>query len=94
MVQPTPSDRQAQDPLGLLHDSQSVLATKNGVIDPTENKITAIQAASEPAGEYLETISKSDLAQMEEAEWFTFLEVVITASKDKLRSFEASELPS
>jgi len=54
------------------------------VIDPDEHEIAAIAAASPMAGEYLESIGKTDLAVLTEAEWLTLLEVVITAYQDEL----------
>lgn len=62
------------------------------MIDPTEQEIEAIQAASEPAGEYLESIGKTDLATMTEEEWLTLLEVVVTAFSDKMAAL-AEEPP-
>ena len=38
-----------------------------GVIDPDEHEIAAIQAASPMAGEYLESIGKTDLAVLSDA---------------------------
>lgn len=55
------------------------------MIDPTEHEIEAIHAASEPAGEYLESLGKTDLAELEEAEWLTLLEVIVTAYTDRLQ---------
>ena len=52
--------------------------------DPTDNEIAAIQAASEPAGEYLESLGKTDLASMDEAEWLTLIEVIVTAYTDRM----------
>lgn len=71
-----------------------IIKRQYGMIDPTENEIAAIQAASQPAGEYLESLGRTDLAALEEAEWLTFLEVVVTAYLDKMRSLEQGpELP-
>jgi hypothetical protein len=36
------------------------------------------------AGEYLESIGKTDLAVLSDAEWLTLLEVIITAYQDAL----------
>ena len=54
------------------------------MVDPDEHEIAAIAAASLMAGEYLESIGKTDLAVLSEAEWLTLLEVVITAYQDEL----------
>jgi hypothetical protein len=53
------------------------------VIDPTDLEIQAMQAASEMAGEYLESIGKTDLATLEYDEWMTFIEVVCTTFNEK-----------
>ena len=63
---------------------------KRNMVDPTTHEIAAIQAASEPAGEYLEELGKTDLATLEEHEWLTFLEVVITAYQSKLAELTAA----
>lgn len=52
---------------------------KPPMLELTPQEITAITAASVPAGGYLESIGKTDLATMDEAEWLGFLEVVVTA---------------
>lgn len=54
------------------------------MVDPDEHEIAAIQAASPMAGEYLDSIGKTDLATLTDTEWLTFLEVVITAYQDEL----------
>lgn len=54
------------------------------MVDPDEHETAAIAAASPMAGEYLESIGKSDLAALSEAEWLTLLEVVVTAYQDEL----------
>ena len=55
-----------------------------GMVDPDEHEIAAIAAASPLAGEYLESIGKTDLARLTEAEWLTLLEVIVTAYQDEL----------
>ena len=54
------------------------------MVDPDEHEIAAIEAASPMAGEYLESIGKTDLAVLTDAEWMTLLEVVVTAYQDEL----------
>ncbi len=54
------------------------------MVDPDEHEIAAIASASPMAGKYLESIGKTDLAVLTEAEWLTLLEVVITAYQDEL----------
>lgn len=61
------------------------------MVDADAHEIAAIAAAGPLAGEYLESIGKTDLATLSEAEWLTFLEVVVTAYQDALvRALEAS----
>ena len=67
-----------------------VLCRSWGVVDPDAHEAAAIAAAGPLAGEYLESIGKADLALLSEAEWLTFLEVVVTAYQDALvRRLEA-----
>ena len=64
------------------------------MVDPDEHETAAIAAASPMAGEYLESIGKTDLAALSEAEWLTLLEVVVTAYQDKLaRRLDAERRP-
>jgi hypothetical protein len=62
----------------------NALCRRWGVVDPDEHEIAAIAAASPMAGEYLESIGKTDLAVLTEPEWLTLLEVIITAYQDEL----------
>ena len=59
----------------------------------TEPEIAAIQAASGPAGEYLESIKKTDLAKLTETEWYTFLEAVCVSSWDSLADHATKNIP-
>lgn len=64
------------------------------MIDLDEHETAAIAAASPMAGEYLESIGKTDLATLTEAEWLTLLEVVVTAYQDELaRRLDAERRP-
>lgn len=54
------------------------------MVDPDEHETAAIAAASPMAGEYLESIGKTDLAVLTESEWLTLLQVIITAYQDEL----------
>ena len=69
---------------GLFHALHERALPEVGVVDPDEHEIAAIAAASPMAGEYLESIGKTDLAVLTEAEWLTLLEVIITAYQDEL----------
>lgn len=73
----------------------NALCRRWGVLDPDEHETAAIEAASPMAGEYLESIGKTDLAVLTESEWLTLLEVVITAYQDELaRRLDAGRHPA
>jgi hypothetical protein len=55
------------------------------MIDPTPNEIAAMQVGGRLAGEYLESIGKSDLVTLTTDEWSTLIEVVVTGYCDTLR---------
>jgi len=59
------------------------------MIDPTEAEIAAMQAASAPAGEYIESLGKTDMAKFSEAEWMQFIEVIVTAYTDAMIAGQA-----
>jgi hypothetical protein len=61
-----------------------ILCRRWGVVDPDEHETAAIAAASSIAGEYLDSIGKTDRATLTEAEWLTLLEVIVTAHQDEL----------
>lgn len=54
--------------------------------DPTVDEIKAMEAASAPAGEYLDSIGKTDLATLTYGEWMTFIEVICSA-------YESNRIP-
>jgi len=55
------------------------------MIDPTPNEQNAFEAASQTAGEYLESLGKTDLAQLEREEWESLIESIVTGYTDRLR---------
>ncbi len=55
------------------------------MIDPTPNESEAMRVGGQEGGQYLESIGKSDLATLSEAEWDRFIDAVITAYCDHLR---------
>ena len=61
------------------------------MIDPTPNEIAAMQAGGQLAGEYLESIGKSDLITLTTEEWSTLIEVVVTGYCDTLRELAGSD---
>jgi len=65
------------------------------VVDPDEHEQAAIVATSPVAGEYLDSIGKTDLALLTETEWLTLLEVIITAYQDEIaRRLDAGRHPA
>jgi len=62
--------------------------------NPTIHEIAAIEAASGPAGEFIEDrIRETDTAQWSQDEWLSFLECVVTAYTDELRRLSDSGEP-
>jgi hypothetical protein len=55
------------------------------MIDPTPNERAAVRHAGEMGGEYLESLGRTDLARLSEAEWLAFVEAVVTGYCDRLR---------
>lgn len=64
---------------------------------PDHFEMAAIQAASESAGVYIETLGKTDMATWSEKEWHEFLEVIILAAREKMtphdRDITDDEIP-
>ena len=48
------------------------------MIDPTKNELKAMEISSERAGEYLEWLKKTDMAEFSKREWSDFIEVIVT----------------
>lgn len=70
----------------------SLISLRNKpMVDPTEHEVAALETASDQAGEYLESLGKSDLAALSHDEWMTFLEVVVTGWTDRLRELESAQ---
>lgn len=55
------------------------------VLNPTHYEKEALATAGDKAGEYLESIGKTDLAQLTREEWATFLNTVFGTATDELR---------
>lgn len=60
------------------------------MIDLTEAEIAAIEAASEPAGAYIESLGRTDMATWTREEWMTFLECVVTGFTDEMQRLAAA----
>ena len=63
------------------------------MIDPKKHEVQALAAASRSAGEYIESLAKTDLATFTSEEWATLIEVAVTAFQDHLRTAYANEPP-
>lgn len=61
------------------------------MIDPTPNETAAMIAGGCAGGEYLESIGKTDLVALTEAEWDTFVEAIVTGYCDHLRDLAARD---
>jgi len=61
------------------------------MIDPSPNERAAIAHGGTMAGEYLESLGKTDLVRFSHAEWLTLLEVIVTGYCDHLRDLAARD---
>ncbi|HMQ92667.1 MAG TPA: DUF6511 domain-containing protein [Amaricoccus sp.] len=59
------------------------------MIDPTPNEQAAMAAGGDAAGEYLESLARSDLATLSPAEWRQL--IVVTGYCDTLRELAAQD---
>lgn len=63
------------------------------MIDPTKKEIAAIEAASVLAGQYIDSIGKTDMATWSEFDWMNFIEAVVTGYSDEMQRLTADEVP-
>jgi len=61
------------------------------MIDPTPNEQVAMAAGGNAAGNYLESLGKSDLARLTQEEWRRLIEIVVTGYCDTLRELAARD---
>ena len=61
------------------------------MIDPTPNEQAAMTHGGAMAGEYLDSLGKTDLAQLTSAEWQTFIEAIVTGYCDHLRALAGKD---
>jgi hypothetical protein len=54
------------------------------MIDPTPNERAAMTQGGAMGGEYLDSLGKTDLAQLSTEEWQTFVEAIVTGYCDGL----------
>ena len=82
--------RQGKPFLWLCEDATCLKLGKT-VFHMTEKQLSAhegfaLHEAGQDAGAYLESIGKTDLAHMDEAEWHYFLKTVLNSFGDKMRA--------
>jgi hypothetical protein len=61
------------------------------MIDPTPNERAAMAHGGAMGGEYLDSLGKTDLAQLSVEEWHTLIEVIVTGYCDYLRDLAAHD---
>ena len=61
------------------------------MIDATPNERAALLHGAEMAGEYLDSLGRTDLAQLSVEEWHTLIEVAITGYCDHLRALAGKD---
>ena len=61
------------------------------MIDPTPNERAAMGHGGAMGGEYLDSLGKTDLAQLSVEEWHTLIEVIVTGYCDHLRDLAGQD---
>ncbi|MFO0992588.1 MAG: DUF6511 domain-containing protein [Hyphomicrobiales bacterium] len=61
------------------------------MIDPTPNEIAAMRHAGQLAGEYLDSIARTDLATLTTEEWHIFVDCVVTGYCEHLADLIARD---
>ncbi len=61
------------------------------MIDPTPNENAAMTHGGAVGGEYLDSLGKTDLAQLTLAEWQTLIEIIVTGYCDHLRDLASQD---
>jgi len=59
------------------------------MIDANEHEIAAMMHASDRAGEFIESLGKTDMAAWSREQWGQFIEVICTGYVDKLVDLRA-----
>ena len=70
---------------------QDLCHRRRGMIDPTPNERAAMANGGVMAGEYLDSLGKTDLAQLSIDEWHTLIEVIVTGYCDHLRDLAGQD---
>ena len=74
---------------------QGICHRRHGMIDPTRHERAAMDHAVEMAGEYIESLGRTDLMAWSPEEFDTLIEVIVTAFTDRLRDLgdDPAEVP-
>jgi hypothetical protein len=64
------------------------LTRRTPMLDPGEREVAALEHAGQAGGEYLDRLGKTDLADLDENQWRTFLGVVVVHYQHKMRELE------
>ena len=59
------------------------------MIDANEHELAAMMQASDRAGEFIETVGGTDMAEWSREQWGQFIEVICTGYVDKLVDLRA-----
>jgi hypothetical protein len=66
---------------------QTICHRRHGMIDPTRHERAAMDHAVTMAGEFVESLGRTDLMSWSEEEFDSLIEVIVTAFTDRLREF-------
>jgi Family of unknown function (DUF6511) len=74
---------------------QGICERRLAMIDPTRHERAAMDHAVDMAGEYVESLGRTDLMAWSPEEFATLIEVIVTAFTDRLRELadRAAEVP-
>lgn len=63
------------------------------MIDSTVNEKKAMEVSSKRAGEYLEWLKKTDMAEFSQTEWSDLIEVIVTGYFEGMDKLANDEVP-
>ena len=63
------------------------------MIDPTPNERAAILRGADMAGEYLDSLGRTDMGLLSVDEWHTLIEVIVAGYCDHLRALAERDRP-
>jgi hypothetical protein len=69
------------------------ISKETTVIDPTTRELEAVTLAGYAAGDYLDSIGRSDLATLSEPEWMMFLQSIIGTYQEKISGLLDADVP-